>query len=291
MQVTMREMLEAGVHFGHQTRFWNPQMAPYIFGESNKIHIINLEKTLPLYLEALAFVRNIVADGGTVRSMLGQIGRRQDHSGRMQGEVAGCGSAHPDNVAPSLYGGFVLARAVQPPDVIRLPVPDGLACAVLHPHLEVQTGAARALLGETVPLEDAVADMINGVVYNTTADLLGVDLAEVDVAGIIVAFIERLAGPGAAAGAQEGLRRAGAGRGSSRATSPSALPCTSSGSGPARFAFGPARAVGRRDERAASPCSRSAQSRMRGRRQASQDLPSHRRASTLRGESAGGADQ
>jgi len=64
--VTMRRMLEAGVHFGHQTRFWNPRMQPYIFGERNKIHIINLEKTLPLYLEAAAFVRKLVADGGTV---------------------------------------------------------------------------------------------------------------------------------------------------------------------------------------------------------------------------------
>jgi homoserine kinase len=74
----------------------------------------------------------------------------------MQGEVAGCGAAHPDNVAPSLYGGFVLARAVVPADVIRLPVPEGLCCAVLHPHLEVKTGDARALLGDTVPLKAAV---------------------------------------------------------------------------------------------------------------------------------------
>ncbi len=74
----------------------------------------------------------------------------------MQGEVAGCGSTHPDNVAPSLCGGFVLARAAMPPDIIRLPVPDGLSCAVLHPHLEVHTGAARALLGDTVLLGDAV---------------------------------------------------------------------------------------------------------------------------------------
>ncbi|HEX7080870.1 MAG TPA: 30S ribosomal protein S2 [Gammaproteobacteria bacterium] len=64
--LSMRRMLEAGVHFGHQTRFWNPKMAPYIFGERNKIHIINLEKTLPLYLEAAEFVRKLVADGGTV---------------------------------------------------------------------------------------------------------------------------------------------------------------------------------------------------------------------------------
>src|SRR5260364_276123 len=54
MSVTMREMLEAGVHFGHQTRFWNPKMAPYICGHRNKIHIINLEKTLPMYREAIA---------------------------------------------------------------------------------------------------------------------------------------------------------------------------------------------------------------------------------------------
>jgi len=64
--MSMRQMLEAGVHFGHQTRFWNPKMAPYIFGERNRIHIINLEKSLPLYLEAAGFVKNLVADGGRV---------------------------------------------------------------------------------------------------------------------------------------------------------------------------------------------------------------------------------
>ena len=64
--VSMRRMLEAGVHFGHQTRFWNPKMAPYIFGERNNIHIVNLEKTLPMYQEAVEFVRKVVADGGTV---------------------------------------------------------------------------------------------------------------------------------------------------------------------------------------------------------------------------------
>jgi small subunit ribosomal protein S2 len=59
-------MLEAGVHFGHQTRFWNPKMAPFIFGERNRIHIINLEKTQPLYTEAAAFIKSVIADGGTV---------------------------------------------------------------------------------------------------------------------------------------------------------------------------------------------------------------------------------
>ena len=64
--VTMRQMLEAGVHFGHQTRYWNPKMSPYIFGERNKIHIINLEKSLPLAREAAAFIKGTVADGGKV---------------------------------------------------------------------------------------------------------------------------------------------------------------------------------------------------------------------------------
>ena len=66
MSVTMREMLEAGVHFGHQTRFWSPKMAPYIFGARNKIHIVNLEKTLAKYNEAMAFVKKLSANRGTV---------------------------------------------------------------------------------------------------------------------------------------------------------------------------------------------------------------------------------
>ena len=66
MSVTMRQMLEAGVHFGHQTRYWNPKMAPYIFGHRNKIHIINLEKSLPMYQDALKFVRQLTANKGQI---------------------------------------------------------------------------------------------------------------------------------------------------------------------------------------------------------------------------------
>ncbi|HYI87329.1 MAG TPA: 30S ribosomal protein S2 [Burkholderiales bacterium] len=66
MSVTMRQMLEAGVHFGHQTRYWNPKMAPYIFGHRNKIHIINLEKTLQLYQDALKFARTLAANRQTI---------------------------------------------------------------------------------------------------------------------------------------------------------------------------------------------------------------------------------
>ena len=66
MSVTMRQMLEAGVHFGHQTRYWNPKMSPYIFGARNKIHIINLEKSLPMYQDALKFVRNLTSNKGQI---------------------------------------------------------------------------------------------------------------------------------------------------------------------------------------------------------------------------------
>lgn len=66
MSATMRQMLEAGVHFGHQTRFWNPKMAPYIFGARSKIHIVNLEKTLVKYNEAMSFVRKLSANKGNI---------------------------------------------------------------------------------------------------------------------------------------------------------------------------------------------------------------------------------
>ncbi len=65
-KITMRQMLEAGVHFGHQTRYWDPKMAPYIFGERNKIHIVNLEKTLPMYDDALNYMGRLAANGGRI---------------------------------------------------------------------------------------------------------------------------------------------------------------------------------------------------------------------------------
>ena len=85
--VSMRQMLEAGVHFGHQTRYWNPKMAPYIFGERNKIHIINLEKSLPMFGDALTFVKNIVADGGTVLF----VGTKRSARDAMREEAIRCG--------------------------------------------------------------------------------------------------------------------------------------------------------------------------------------------------------
>ena len=88
--VSMRQMLEAGVHFGHQTRFWNPKMAPYIFGERNKIHIINLEKTQPLYAAAAAFIKSVAAGGGKVLF----VGTKRSARDSMQKEALRCGQPY-----------------------------------------------------------------------------------------------------------------------------------------------------------------------------------------------------
>ena len=142
----------------------------------------------------------------------------------MQGEVVGCGAAHPDNVAPALFGGFVLARSATPPDVVRLPVPHGLCCAVLHPHLEVETAAARALLGDTVPLRDAVRQW-----GNVGALVAGLFLHDLPL--ISRALEDRVAEPKRAHlvpgfdAVKEAARAAGA------------LGCSLSGSGPSVFAL------------------------------------------------------
>ncbi len=85
--VSMRQMLEAGVHFGHQTRFWNPKMESYIFGERNKIHIINLEKTQPLFADAAAFIKRVVSDGGTALF----VGTKRSARDAIATEAARCG--------------------------------------------------------------------------------------------------------------------------------------------------------------------------------------------------------
>jgi small subunit ribosomal protein S2 len=93
MSATMREMLEAGVHFGHQTRFWNPKMAPYIFGSRNKIHIVNLEKTLAMYNEALTHIRQLSARRGTVLF----VGTKRQARDTMREEALRCGSPYVDH--------------------------------------------------------------------------------------------------------------------------------------------------------------------------------------------------
>ncbi len=85
--VSMRQMLEAGVHFGHQTRFWNPKMAPYIFGERNRIHIINLEQTQPLFATAMTFIKRVVGDGGRVLF----VGTKRSARDAIAAEAVRCG--------------------------------------------------------------------------------------------------------------------------------------------------------------------------------------------------------
>jgi len=92
MSVTMREMLEAGVHFGHQTRYWNPRMAPYIFGHRNKIHIVNLEKTMEKYQEALKFVRQLSTNKGAVLF----VGTKRQAREIIKEEAQRCGSPYVD---------------------------------------------------------------------------------------------------------------------------------------------------------------------------------------------------
>jgi small subunit ribosomal protein S2 len=92
MTVSMREMLEAGVHFGHQTRFWNPKMAPYIYGHRNKIHIINLEKTQPLFEEAMKFIRQLSSKRGTIL----MIGTKRQAREVIALEAQRCGMPYVD---------------------------------------------------------------------------------------------------------------------------------------------------------------------------------------------------
>jgi small subunit ribosomal protein S2 len=89
----MREMLECGVHFGHQTRFWNPKMAPFIFGHRNKIHIINLEKTIALYQEALKFVRQMTANKGVIMF----VGTKRQAREIVKEEAQRCGAPYVDH--------------------------------------------------------------------------------------------------------------------------------------------------------------------------------------------------
>jgi small subunit ribosomal protein S2 len=92
MAVSMREMLEAGVHFGHQTRYWNPKMAPFIFGQRNKIHIVNLERTLEQYSAATAFVRRLASNKGTVLF----VGTKRQARDIVREEATRCGSPFVD---------------------------------------------------------------------------------------------------------------------------------------------------------------------------------------------------
>jgi small subunit ribosomal protein S2 len=93
MSTTMRQMLEAGVHFGHQTRFWNPKMAPFIFGHRNKIHIVNLEKTLVMYQEAMKYVKKLSSNKGTILF----VGTKRQAREIIKEEALRCGAPYVDH--------------------------------------------------------------------------------------------------------------------------------------------------------------------------------------------------
>ncbi len=135
MSVTMRQMLEAGVHFGHQTRYWNPKMAPYIFGHRNKIHIINLEKTLALYQDALKFVRQLAANKGNILF----VGTKRQAREILHEEAVRCGMPYVDH---RWLGGMLTNFKTVKQSIKRLKemegmVEDGIARAA------VQEGSAR----------------------------------------------------------------------------------------------------------------------------------------------------
>jgi len=150
-----------------------------------------------------------------------------------EGERTGAGSAHGDNIGPAVYGGFVLVRTANPPDVIRLPVPNGLTAVVVHPDLEIETAKARALLGDAVPLHDAIqqwanlgafVDALHRSDFALIARSLQDTIAEPRRAPLV---------PGLAA-----IKKAAADAG--------ALGCSLSGSGPSLFALCQGDAIARR---------------------------------------------
>ncbi|MEZ5293602.1 MAG: homoserine kinase [Vicinamibacterales bacterium] len=186
---------------------------------------LDVHKGLPLASGVGSSGASAVAAAVAVNELLGRpASLEMVCRAAMEGERAGCGAVHPDNVAPALYGGFVLARSLDPLDVVRLPVPSGLSCAVLHPHQEVETGAARALLGDTVLLATAVRQWANlGALVSA--------LHAGDLALLSRSLVDHVAEP----------RRAGLVPGfpavKAAALDAGALGCSLSGSGPSIFAL------------------------------------------------------
>jgi len=142
----------------------------------------------------------------------------------LEGERLGAGSSHADNVAPALYGGFVLVRHPNPPDVIPLPVPDGLTAVVVHPDLEIETARARALLGTTVPIDEAVKQWANLGAFVDALHRSDFDLMARSLEDVIAEPRRAPLVPGLAE-----IKRA--------AIAAGALGCSLSGSGPSLFAL------------------------------------------------------
>jgi homoserine kinase len=186
---------------------------------------LTIRKGLPLSSGLGGSAASAVAAVVAVDGLLGANASRDTLlSCAFEGERVGAGSAHGDNIAPCLYGGFVLVRHTNPPDIVRLPVPDGLVSVVVHPHLEIETAHARALLGDSVRLADAIQQWANLGAF--------VDALHRADFGLLARSLEdRIAEP----------RRASLVPGfnaiKAAAVSAGALGCSLSGSGPSMFAL------------------------------------------------------
>jgi homoserine kinase len=186
---------------------------------------LTIRKGLPLSSGLGGSAASAVAAVVAVDALVGANASRETLlTCAFEGERIGAGSAHGDNIAPCLYGGLVLVRHANPPDIVRLPVPDGLVAVVVHPHLEIETAHARALLGDTVKLADAIQQWAN---LGAFVDALH----RADFALLSRTLEDRVAEP----------RRAPLVPGfdtiKSAAMSAGALGCSLSGSGPSMFAL------------------------------------------------------
>ena len=186
---------------------------------------IAVEKRMPLASGLGSSAASAVAAVHAVNLLAGEaLAQRELLPFTLLAEKAACGSAHADNAAPSLLGGFVLIRSYEPLDVVRLPVPKGLACAVVHPHTEVKTEDARRILKKEVRLADAIRQWGNlaalvASLYEGDLALLGRSLQDV-----VAEPVRSLLIPGF-----PGVKRA--------ALAAGALGCSISGSGPSVFAL------------------------------------------------------
>jgi homoserine kinase len=186
---------------------------------------ISIEKRMPLASGLGSSAASAVAAVHAVNLLAGEaLSPRELLPFTLLAEKAACGSAHADNAAPSLLGGFVLIRSYEPLDVVRLPVPEGLACAVVHPHTEVKTEDARRILKKDLRLADAIRQWGNlaalvASLYEGDLALLGRSLQDV-----VAEPVRSLLIPGFA-----GVKRA--------ALAAGALGCSISGSGPSVFAL------------------------------------------------------
>ncbi|MEM9592615.1 MAG: homoserine kinase [Acidobacteriota bacterium] len=186
---------------------------------------LTVEKQMPLSSGLGSSAASAVAAVRAVADLVGvEPSRRQMLGCVLEGERVACGSAHPDNAAPCVYGGFVLIRGGDTPDVVELPVPEGLSCAVVRPHVEIRTRDARVVLGDSIPLAAASRQWGNvgalvAALFRGDLELLSRSLVDHVAEPVRAPLVPGFAGAKAAA-----LRHG-------------ALGCSLSGSGPSIFAL------------------------------------------------------